>query len=93
MLRSLAEALHHSGQRAAARTELRVALRLATETSNTYQQAHVHSDLANSYQSADEHERARFHRQRALDLYGLLDAPEVDQTRSRQDELAPPCPS
>ena len=66
-LRNLAEALHGAGQPAAARAELATALRLAAETGNTYQQASVHRDLAESHHRAGEDEQARHHWQQALD--------------------------
>ena len=48
-LRVLAQALHGDGQPVAARAELMTALRLVTETGNTYRHASVHCDLADSY--------------------------------------------
>ncbi len=84
-LRNLAAALHGDDQPAAARAELTTALRLAVETGNTYQQASAHRDLGDSHYRAGEEERARYHWQQALTLYGQLGAPEADQVRSRLD--------
>jgi tetratricopeptide (TPR) repeat protein len=81
-LRALAEALHASGQPAAARAELETALLLAAETGNTYQQASAHRDLANSSQCAGEKDQARLHWQQALDLYTQAGAPEAEELRS-----------
>jgi DNA-binding SARP family transcriptional activator/tetratricopeptide (TPR) repeat protein len=82
-LRTLAEAMHGTGQPAAARAELETALRLAADTGNTYQQASAHRDLAESHHRAGQDQQARHHWQQALDLYTQLDAPEVDQVRTR----------
>jgi hypothetical protein len=85
-LRNLARALHGTGQ-PAARAELTAALRLATETGNTYQRASVHRDLAESHHRAGQHEEARCHWQEALDRYTQLGAPEAEQLRSRLDSV------
>jgi tetratricopeptide (TPR) repeat protein len=81
-LRALAEAMHGTGQPAAARTELETALRLAADTGNTYQQASAHRDLAESHHRAGQDQQARYHREQALDLYTQLGAPEADQLRT-----------
>jgi tetratricopeptide (TPR) repeat protein len=82
-LRSLAEALHGAGEPAAARTDLETALRLAVETCNPYEQASAHRDLAESHHHAGNDAHALHHWQQALALYTQLDAPEVEQLRSR----------
>jgi tetratricopeptide (TPR) repeat protein/transcriptional regulator with XRE-family HTH domain len=86
-LRKLAAALHGVGQLAAARAKLEDALRLAAETSDTYQHASAHRDLAENYLAADEETRARHHWLEALDLYTELGTPEADQVRSRLSTL------
>jgi tetratricopeptide (TPR) repeat protein len=82
-LRTLAEAMHGTGQPAAARAELETALQLAADTGNTYQQASAHRDLAESHRRAGQDQQARHHWQHALDLYTQLEAPEADQVRTR----------
>jgi DNA-binding SARP family transcriptional activator/Tfp pilus assembly protein PilF len=82
-LRRLAAALLGNGQPTAARAELAAALRLAAETGDTYEQASVHCDLAESHNSAGEDGPARHHWQQALALYPELAAPEADEVRDR----------
>jgi hypothetical protein len=99
-LRGLAEGLHATGQPAAARAELGTALRLAAETGNTYQQASVHRDLAESHHATFQDEQARHHAtfqdeqarhhwQLALTLYTQLGAPEADQVRGQLAAVSP----
>lgn len=82
-LRSLAEAMHGVGQPAAARTELKAAVRLAAETGNIYEAASAHRDLAESHHCAGHDEQARHQWQQAFTLYSQLGAPEADQVLSR----------
>jgi DNA-binding SARP family transcriptional activator/tetratricopeptide (TPR) repeat protein len=82
-LLTLAEAMHGTGQPAAARAELETALRLAAGTGSTYHQASAHRDPAESHHRAGQDQQARHHWQQALDLYTQLDAPEAGQVRSR----------
>jgi tetratricopeptide (TPR) repeat protein len=78
-----------AGQTAVARDQLETALRLAAEAGNTYQQASVHRDLAESHHCGGEYELARHHWEQALDLYTQLGAPEADQIRGKLTALSP----
>jgi Tfp pilus assembly protein PilF len=83
-LRAMAQVLHEVGQPAAARAELRAALELAAGTGNTFQQASVHGDLAESHHHAGEDDQASHHWQQALILYTQVGEPdEADDIRER----------
>jgi hypothetical protein len=69
------------------RAELETALRVAHETSHTYEQAYTHRDLAESYHRAGEFGQARRHWQQATNRYTELGEPEADQIRARPSEL------
>jgi tetratricopeptide (TPR) repeat protein len=96
-LTMLAEALHGAAQPAAARAELQTALRLASETGNTYKQASVHRELAESHHRAGEDEKSRHHWQHALAIYSQLGVPEADHAHSmvtaQQAKHAEPLPT
>jgi tetratricopeptide (TPR) repeat protein len=81
---SEAEALNGSGgvllamghpEQACARHAL--ALDLATQIGDTYQQAGAHNGLAHAHAADGNYRAARQHWQHALDLYTQLDVPEA----------------
>jgi tetratricopeptide (TPR) repeat protein len=81
---SEAEALNGSGgallvlgQPEQARAPYALALDLATQVGDTYQQAGGHHGLADAYAADSNFRAARQHWQHALDLYTGLDVPEA----------------
>jgi len=63
-----------------------IALDLASQTDNGYEQARAHHGLAQAYQSVGQPGQARHHWQQALAEFTRLGTPEADQIRAQLAE-------
>jgi tetratricopeptide (TPR) repeat protein len=82
-LNSLGEILLAAGRPGDAQAQQTMALGLASQIDNSYEQARAHDGLGHAHHAADDLGKAREHWQEAMTLYGELGVPEADLVRTQ----------
>jgi tetratricopeptide (TPR) repeat protein len=82
VLNSLGEALLAAGQPDHARIQHDMALTLADQAGDRYEQARAHDGLAHTHHATGDIEQAHQHWQQALAIYFELGTPEADEVHA-----------
>jgi DNA-binding SARP family transcriptional activator/tetratricopeptide (TPR) repeat protein len=91
VLNALGEASQAAGRPADALGQHRAALGLARTAGDRYEQARAFDGLGQAQDDLGDHQSARRHWQRALELYTALGVPEAARVRSRLDSAVAGC--